>query len=89
MIPVGQRLVVKVLDPESYPTQTEAGIILPPKGKRAANQAVVMRVGEDVKTKVNVGDRIWFQEGTAIQLNPEDEFSLIHELNVLAILADS
>lgn len=87
--PLGARLTIKVIEPENIPNTTASGLVLPDKGKRPANQAIVIALGDGVTLKVKRGDKVWIREDTAAKLNPEDEESLIDEGNVVAVIYDN
>ena len=90
--PLGDRIVVKVLDREE---KTKGGLFLPDTAKEKPTEGEVMAVGtgkvldngQKQPVELKVGDRIIFSKyaGTEVKLDGED-FVIFSERDVLAII---
>jgi len=89
--PLGDRIVVKVLEAEE---KTAGGIILPDTAKDKPQEGEVIAVGSGrvlengnrVTPEVKVGDRVIFSKygGTEVKVG-DDEYLIIREQDLLAI----
>lgn len=91
LIPLEDRVVVKVLDREQ---KTASGLYLPDTAKEKPQEAEVLAVGpgryeegQRIPLDVKVGDRIVFSKysGTEVKLDSE-ELLILREADILAIL---
>lgn len=91
LIPLEDRVVVKVLDREQ---KTASGLYLPDTAKEKPQEAKVLAVGpgryeegQRIPLDVKVGDRIVFSKysGTEVKLDSE-ELLILREADILAIL---
>ncbi len=91
--PLGDRIVVKVLESEEH---TKSGIVIPDTAKEKPQKADVLAVGtgkfseqtgQRIPLDVQVGDTVVFAKygGTEIKLDG-DEYLILSERDVLAIL---
>jgi chaperonin GroES len=91
--PLGDRIVVKVLESEE---RTKSGIVIPDTAKEKPQKADVLAVGtgkfseqtgQRIPMDVQVGDTVVFAKygGTEIKLDG-DEYLILSERDVLAIL---
>ena len=90
--PLGDRIVVKVLDREE---KTKGGLYLPDTAKEKPTEGEVIAVGsgkvldngQKLPIEVKVGDRIIFSKyaGTEVKLDGED-YVIFSERDVLAIV---
>lgn len=90
--PLGDRVVVKVLEEEEQ--RTAGGIVLPDTAKEKPQKGEVIAVGsgklldngERVPLEVKVGDRIIFAKygGTEVKVNGT-EYLILRESDILAI----
>ena len=92
--PLGERIVVKVLESEE---KTKSGIVLPDTAKEKPQKGTVLAVGpgrvldngQKLPLEVKVGDKVLFAKygGTEVKLD-EEEFMILKENDILAVLAD-
>ena len=92
LMPLGDRIVVKVLDREE---KTKGGLFLPDTAKEKPTEGEVVAVGtgkvldngQKQPVELKVGDRIIFSKyaGTEVKLDGED-FVIFSERDVLAII---
>jgi chaperonin GroES len=89
--PLGDRLVVKVLEKEET---TKSGIVLPETAKEKPQEGEVLAVGSGeliegkrVPLEVKVGDRVIYSKyaGTEIKMDDE-EYLILRQSDVLAII---
>ena len=90
--PLGERIVIKVLESEE---KTKSGIVLPDTAKEKPQMGEVLAVGsgktldngQKVPMEVKVGDKILFAKyaGTEVKVDGE-EYMVLKESAVLAIL---
>ena len=93
--PLGDRILVEVLEAE---TKTKGGIVLPDTAKEKPQQGKVIAVGKgkllesgDVKPlEVKEGDIVVFSKyaGTEVRSKDGDEYLILREDDVLAIVED-
>lgn len=89
--PLGDRIMVKVLDAEEV---TKGGIVLPDTAKEKPQQAEVIAVGkgkiQDGKTiapEVKIGDKILFGRYSGSELAVEgEEYLMLKEDDIVAIV---
>ena len=70
--PIGQRVLLKVLDEESV---TSSGLVIPDTAKEKPQKGEVIAVGDDTEMiKVKVGETVLFPKysGTEVRLNDTD-----------------
>jgi chaperonin GroES len=92
--PLGDRVLVKVLEAES---KTKGGIILPDTAKEKPQEGEIVAVGKGkvsesgtVKAlEVKVGDKVLFAKygGTEVTTKEGDEYLIIREDDILAIVS--
>ncbi|HHX22893.1 MAG TPA: co-chaperone GroES [Thermoanaerobacterales bacterium] len=90
--PLGDRLVIKVLEKEE---KTKGGIVLPDTAKEKPQKGEVMAVGsgeiidgKKVPLEVKVGDTIIFSKYAGTEVKIDDvEYLILRQSDVLAILA--
>ncbi|KXG77732.1 10 kDa chaperonin [Fervidicola ferrireducens] len=89
--PLGDRVVIKVLDKEE---KTKGGIVLPDTAKEKPQKGEVIAVGtgeiidgKKVPLEVKVGDKVIFSKyaGTEVKLDDE-EYLILRQSDILAIL---
>ena len=90
--PLGDRLVVKVLEAEE---KTASGIVLPDKAKEKPQEGEVIAVGngklldngERIPLEVKEGDKVIYSKfaGTEIKLDDEEHL-ILSERDILAIV---
>lgn len=91
--PLGDRILVKVLDPQD---KTKGGIVLPDTAKEKPQEAQVIAVGQG-KTlesgkvqspEVKAGDKILFGKysGTEVTTKEGEEYLILREEDILAII---
>lgn len=89
LVPLGDRVVLKQIEAE---TKSKGGIILTSSAQEKPQEAEVIAVGpgtEDVKMEVKPGDKVIYSKyaGTQVKLG-EDEYIVVKQSDVLAIVAD-
>lgn len=92
--PLGERVVVKVLEKEA---KTKSGIVLPDTAKEkpqigkvlAVGPGRVLENGQRVPLEVKVNDKIFFAKygGTEIKLDDE-EYMILKENDILAVIPE-
>jgi chaperonin GroES len=90
--PLGERVVVKVLEKE---TKTKSGIVLPDTAKEKPQMGKVLAVGpgkmldngQRLAMEVKTGDQVLFAKysGTEVKLDGE-EYMILKENDVLAVI---
>jgi chaperonin GroES len=89
--PLGDRVVIKVLDKEE---KTKGGIVLPDTAKEKPQKGEVIAVGtgeiidgKKVPLEVKVGDKVIFSKyaGTEVKIDDE-EYLILRQSDILAIL---
>jgi len=92
VVPLGDKVVIKRLEPES---RTAGGIVLPDSAKERPQQGRVLSVGDGglsadgtrVKCQVHEGDRVIFSAWAGTEINVADnELLILSESDILAIL---
>jgi len=91
--PLGDRVMVRVLEPES---KSKGGILLPDTAQEKPQEAEVIAVGKgkmlesgQVQTpEVKAGDKILFGKysGTQVTTKEGDEYLILREEDILAII---
>jgi chaperonin GroES len=92
--PLGERVVVKVLDSEE---KTKSGIVLPDNAKEKPQTGKVLAVGtgkvldngQKLPLEVKTGDKVLFAKyaGTEVKLDGE-EYMVLKENDILAIITN-
>jgi chaperonin GroES len=92
--PLGERVVVKVLESEE---KTKSGIVLPDTAKEKPQKGTVLAVGpgrvldngQKLPLEVKVGDKVLFAKyaGTEVKLD-EEEYMVLKENDILAIITE-
>ena len=95
LVPLEDRVVLKQLEAEKT---TASGIVIPGKEKEKPQQAEVIAVGpgkttEDGKKlpmEVKVGDKVVYSKysGTEVKMDEDEEFVIVKQGDILAIIAD-
>ena len=90
--PLGERIVIKVLESEE---KTKSGIVLPDTAKEKPQMGEVLAVGsgktledgQKVPMELKVGDKVLFAKyaGTEVKLDGE-EYMVLKESDVLAVI---
>lgn len=81
--PLADRVVAQKIEQK---TQTASGLYLTPKSQEEPTGAKVVAIGPDVKS-VKKGDQIIFKEYSSTEVKiDKDEYLIIKEEDVLAIL---
>ena len=91
--PLGERVLLKVLDAEA---KTKGGIVLPDTAKEKPQEGQVVAVGkgkvsEEGKVKpleVKAGDRVLFAKysGTEVTTKDGEEYLIVKEEDILAVV---
>ncbi|MFH0940844.1 MAG: co-chaperone GroES [Candidatus Omnitrophota bacterium] len=91
--PLGDRIVIKPLDPE---TKTKGGIVLPDTVKEKPQEGKVVAVGKGKildngtvqKPEVAVGDIVLYGKysGTEVTTKDGEEYLIVREEDILAII---
>jgi len=94
ILPLSDRVLIKLLDENEMNRKTETGIIIPDSvhQEHGAKKGRVVAVGEGkyedgklISTKVKAGDIVLFSWGDEIRVDGE-EYQIVNESNILAIL---
>ncbi len=81
MVPLGDRVLVKLRDPEK---QSKGGILLPDQAKNKSHVGSVLAIGDSVSL-VAKGDTVYFVPYTGNQVGPDDTVLALREEDILCI----
>ena len=85
VIPFGERVAIKILQPEEI---TEGGLIMT-TSKSESNRAIVVAVGEEVKDNINVEDKIIFSKGAGTNYTDgTEDYKIINIKDILCKLIE-
>lgn len=84
LLPLGERLVLKQCQAEET---TKSGIVLPGQSQEKPQEAIVVAVGPEVKSKLAEGDKVIFSKyaGSTVKVDDE-ELMIIKEEDILAVV---
>ena len=78
--PFGERIAVKILQPEE---KTEGGLIMA-TSKSASNRGEVVALGEEVKNFFKIGDKILFVQNTGVNYTDgSEDYKILNTKDVL------
>ena len=78
--PFGERLAIKVLQPEE---KTEGGLIVA-TSKNSSNRGEIVALGEEVKEYFKLGDKVLFVQNTGVNYTDgSEDYKIINTKDVL------
>lgn len=80
IIPFGERVVIRVIEPESL---SSGGLIMT-TSKEKSNRGIIEAVGEGIKGNINVGDTVLFNLGSGVSyFTGSDDYKIINVKDIL------